>query len=91
MAGQVLGEVLPYLELKEDNEETRKETSVVTVPDIKYKTLEEAEKELKEVGLNIKYETDEEKVNKKEKIVISQVPSGGININSGSTVLVNLE
>ena len=82
---------MPYLELKEDNEKTKIETTVVTVPDVKYKTLEEAEKILKENGLNMKYETDEEKVDKKEKIVSSQVPSGGININSGSTILVTLE
>jgi len=91
VAGQVLGEVLPYLELKEDNEKTKTETVVVTVPDVKYKTLDEAEKILKETGLNIKYEKGEEKINKKEKIVKSQVPSSGININSGSTVLVTLE
>jgi len=91
VAGQVLGEVLPYLELKEDNEKTKTETTVVTVPDVKYKTLEEAERILKESGLNIKYESGEEKTNKKEKIVTYQVPSGGISINSGSTVLVTLE
>jgi len=87
----VLGEVLPYLELKEDNEKTKTDTTVVAVPDIKYKTLEEAEKILKESGLNIKYKSSEEKINKKEEIVASQVPSSGININSGSTVLVTLE
>jgi len=91
VAGQVLGEVLPYLELKEDNEKTKKDTTVVTVPDVKYKTLEEAEKILKESGLKIKYESGEEKINKKEKVINSQVPSGGISINSGSTVLVNIE
>ena len=91
VAGQVLGEVLPYLELKEDNEETKKETDIVTVPDIKYKTLEEAEKILKENKLNIKYENSEEKINKKEKIITSQIPSSGININSDSSVLVTIE
>lgn len=91
VAGQVLGEILPYLELKEDNEKTKADTTVVVVPDVKYKTLEEAEKILKESGLNIKYETGEEKINKKEKVITSQVPSGGISINSGSIVLVNLE
>ena len=91
VAGQVLGEVLPYLELKEDNEKTKADTIVVTVPDVKYKTLEEAEKILKESGLNIKYQTGEDKINKKEKVINSQVPSGGININSGSTVLVTFE
>ena len=83
--------MLPYLELKEDNEETKESKEVITVPDIKYKTLEEAEKILKEKGLNIKYESDGENLNKKEKIVSSQVPSSGININSGSTIMVILE
>ena len=91
VAGQILGEVLPYLELKEDNEETKVNTEVVTVPDIKYKTLEEAEKILKDAGLGIKYSTNEEKINKKEKIVTSQVPSGGISINSESIVEVSLD
>ena len=90
VAGQILGEVLPYLELKEDNEETKGSTSVVTVPDIKYKTLKEAEEILKECGLKIKYDTSEEKVNKEEKIISSQVPSSGISINENSTVTVTL-
>ena len=91
VAGQVLGEILPYLELKEDNEKTKTETILTSVPDIKYKTLYEAEKILKEMGLNIKYKNYEEKINKKEKVITSQIPSGGITINSGATVLVTLE
>ena len=91
VAGQILGEVLPYLELKQDNEETKEEKIIVTVPDIKYKTLEDAEKILKESGLNIKYETNEEKINKKEKVVSSQIPSAGITLNIGTTIRVTIE
>jgi stage V sporulation protein D (sporulation-specific penicillin-binding protein) len=91
VAGQILGEVLPYLELKEDNEETKVNTEVVTIPDIKYKTLKEAEDILKEIGLNVKYNTKEENINKKEKIIISQNPSAGITINKGSTVTITIE
>ena len=90
VAGQILGEVLPYLELKEDNEETKVNTEVVIVPDIKYKTLAEAETILKNVGLKIKYNTNED-LNKKEKIIYSQNPSSGITINKESTVTVTLE
>ena len=64
---------------------------MVTVPDIKYKTAKEAESILKELGLKIKYSTSEENINKEEKIITSQIPSGGISVNSGSTVLVTLE
>ena len=90
VAGQILCEVLPYLELKEDNENTKIENKTVTVPDIKYKTLKEAEETLKQYGLNIKYETSEEKINKEEKIVFSQIPSGGITINEGASVIVEI-
>lgn len=91
VAGQILGEVLPYLELKEDNEETKIKTETVVVPDIKYKTLKEAEKILKENGLKIKIDTNEEDINKEEKIVSSQIPSSGVCINEGSTVTVTLK
>ena len=64
---------------------------MVTVPDIKYKTLKEAEQMLKECGLNIKYEINEDKINKDEKIISSQIPSGGISVNSGSIVEVSLD
>ena len=64
---------------------------VITVPDVKYKTLKEAEEILKESGLKIKYDINEEKINKEEKIISSQIPSGGITINSDSIVSVTLE
>ena len=32
-----------------------------------------------------------EKINKEERIISSQIPSGGISINAGSTVSVTLE
>ena len=83
--------MLPYLELKEDNEETKVNNEIVTVPDIKYKTLKEAEAILKETGLKIKYDTEEEKINKEEKIISSQTPSSGITINKDSTVTVTIE
>ena len=54
IAGQILGEVLPYLELKQDNEKTKQNVENVTVPDITYKTVKEAEKILKEKNLKIK-------------------------------------
>ena len=88
VAGKILGEVLPYLELKQDNEETKEKIETVTVPDIIYKNLKEAEKILKENGLKIKY--DGEIDNKENFIVKEQIPSAGITINSGSTISVNL-
>ena len=53
--------------------------------------MKEAETILKENGLKIKYDTNEESINKEEKIVSSQIPSSGITINSDSTVTVTLK
>ena len=91
VAGKVLGEVLPYLELKQDNEETKENVETVTVPDITYKTLDEAEKILKESGLKIKYNKEIETKDKKKYTVKEQIPSSGITINVESSVSVTIE
>lgn len=59
----------------------------VTVPDITYKALEEAEKILKENELTIQYEGEIQ--NKKEAIIKEQIPSSGITINAGSSIKVS--
>ncbi len=73
--------------MKQDNEETKEEIKTVTVPDITYKTLDEAEKILKESDLKIKYEGEIQ--NKKEIIIKEQTPSSGICINAGSSIKVS--
>ena len=89
VAGKVLGEVLPYLELKQDNEETKEKVETVVVPDITYKTLEEAEKILKESGLKIKYEGEIDNKDKSNFTVKQQTPSSGITINTESSIYVS--
>ncbi len=91
VAGQILGEVLPYLELKEDNEETKVSNESVIVPDIKYKTLKEAESILKENNLKAQYDIEVNKEDKEKIIVKEQIPSAGITINAGSTVKLKIE
>ncbi len=87
IASQVLGEVLPYLELNKDNipEDEKKEVSSVSVPDIRYKTIKEAKKILKEAGLVIELQTEE--YNEDENVIISQIPSPGIQVNTGNKVI----
>ena len=86
IGSQVLGEVLPYLEVQQDNlleEDIKKE---VEVPNITGLTISEAKKELEKVGLNISYEKSEEDVS--EKIVTKQVPIGGIKTYEGTNVII---
>lgn len=80
---------MPYLELKQDNEETKEKVETVVVPDITYKTLEEAEKILKESGLKIKYEGEIDNKDKSNFTVKQQTPSSGITINTESSIYVS--
>ena len=91
VAGGILGEVLPYLELKEDNEETKVNMQTVMVPDITYKTLKEAKNILKNNGLQLKLSDNQTTENKDEKIIFSQVPSAGIIVNQESIITANIE
>ena len=89
VGGQILSEVLPYLELQEDNKEKKEETVEIEVPELRNKTVEEAKKELKELGLELQInEETEENVN--EMIISNQIPLPGIKINSGSKIYVDL-
>ena len=88
VAGKILGEVLPYLELNQDNKESLEEKKTVTVPDITYKTLKEAEKILKECNLKIEYNGDIKNDQKEEIIIKEQIPAYGINVNEESKIIV---
>ena len=88
VAGKILGEVLPYLELNQDNKESLEEKKTVTVPDITYKTLKEAEKILKESNLKIEYNGDIKNDQKEEIIIKEQIPAYGINVNEESKIFV---
>lgn len=79
IASQVLGEVLPYLEVK-NSEETIQET--VKMPNVTGISFKEARNILKDLNLNVEGELSD------EAIVTKQVPSEGIQINAGSKVLI---
>ena len=89
IASQVLGEVLPYLEIKKDNQD-EEEKGEVEVPNLIGLTRKEAKKTLEEEGLLI--ETKESlKTNLDDEYekIKSQLPKAGIKIKQGSTVYVD--
>lgn len=89
IGSQVLGEVLPYLELQKDNEKPEDVIETVEVPEIRNMTLKEAEGKLKEIGLQIEYETKEgEEIDKTQIIVKEQTPKPGIKVNMNSKISV---
>ena len=89
IGSQVLGEVLPYLEVQKDNikeEEVKKKVEVLNVVGM---TIAEATNALKEINLGIEYETTEEDIS--EKIIEKQTPASGIKIYEGTKVIVDCE
>ena len=86
IGSQVLGEVLPYLEVQKDNETEDDIKEEVEVPNVTGLTVSEAKKILEDVGLEISYEETEENV--ADKTVTVQVPVSGIEIYEGTKVVV---
>ncbi len=91
IASQVLGEVLPYLEIKKDNEE-QEEPQEVEVPNIIGLSEKEAKEVLDDVGLTLEVEenTKEDGANQEETstaTIIEQLPKAGIKIKQGTSVI----
>ena len=86
IGSQVLGEVLPYLEVQKDNVSEDDIKEEVEVPNVIGLTVSEAKKALEEAGLEISYEETEEDVS--DRTVTSQVPANGIKIYEGTKVVV---
>ncbi len=87
VGGQILSEVLPYLELEKDNlaeEDIKKE---VEIPDVVGLTIEEAKKKLQETNLGINYKAGENII-EKEAIVTKQIPTSGLKIYEGTEIIV---
>ena len=85
IGAQILGEVLPYLELEKDNKEDLEETIEVEVPKITGMTVKEARTMLKEMNLQleINIKTEEEL---SDRIITKQIPEEGIKIKSGNLI-----
>ena len=88
VGGQIFSEILPYLEVNQGNQEEVEIKEEIETPNIIGKTLNEAEKILKNNGLQIVIENETEELNKDENIVSDQIPKSGIKINKGNKVYV---
>lgn len=89
IASQVLGEVLPYLEIKKDNQD-EEEKGEAEVPNLIGLTRKEAKKTLEEEGLLIETkESLKTNLGEDDETIKSQLPKAGIKIKQGSTVYVD--
>lgn len=89
VGGQVLSEILPYLELTKDNEKEEDKIEQVTVPEIRNMSVNEAKNKLKETGLELDY-VEQEGQNADEINIKEQNPKPGIKINKGSKISIEI-
>ena len=85
IASQVLGEVLPYLEVQKENEEEEK--NEVEVPNVIGMSKKEAKKIIEDVGLNMEIKEE----NKNTDVIKNQFPKAGIKIKQGTSVIVYIQ
>lgn len=91
MGGQIFSEILPYLEVNQGNVEEIEPVERVQTPDIIGKTIKEAEKILKESGLELVIENETEELDKENTVVKEQTPNAGITVNKGSKVHIRYQ
>ena len=89
LGGQILAEVLPYLEVKQGKPEEIELKNQITVPDITGKNISEAKKILKEYKLEIYINNYSEELDEESATIIKQVPQVGISVYEGSCIYVD--
>ena len=89
VASQVLGEVLPYLEVQKEAE--TEEAQEVEVPNLVGLTIKEAKDTLKEIGLEIEYEkSEDEEIKETDTVIWEQLPKKGVKIKQKNKVIVQI-
>ena len=84
VVSQMLTEILPYLGIPSD-EESKEDKDLITVPEIRNKTIAEAEKFLKNAGFNTNISTSNDK---NSTVVVDQVPKPGVSLSKGSIIML---
>ncbi len=85
IASQVLGEVLPYLDVIKSEE---KQTNSVTVPNVTGMELSEAKKVLKNIDLEYDIQTNNETNDIGNPVIVNQLPKQGITVQEGTKIIL---
>ena len=85
---------MPYLEVYQGNQDEVEVIEEVVVPNITGLSIKEAEKVLKDAGLEISVEglteDNKETIDKENTIIKEQTPTEGIKINKGNKIFVKI-
>ena len=92
VGGKVFSEILPYLEVNQGNKDEVEQIEEVSVPNITGLSIKEAQKILKEVGLEMSIdgitEENKESLDIENTIIKEQTPTEGIKINKENKIFV---
>lgn len=91
VGGQVLSEILPYLEISQGNQEEVEKIEEIQAPDLVGETIETAEKIAQENGVELVIENETEDMDKQNAIVKEQTPKPGITIKKESKIYLKWE
>lgn len=86
LGGQILSEILPYLNIQQGNQEEVELRNEITIPNIEGMTVKEAEKTLKEYNLQI---NSAEEIDKSA-IVTKQMPQAGVTVYEKSYIYIDI-
>lgn len=88
LGGQILSEILPYLEIEQGNPEEIQLRNEITVPNLISVTVEEAKRILKDYKLEMYINNSQEETNNSS-VIINQIPQEGVTVYEGSTIYVD--
>ena len=81
---------MPYLELNKDNQKAEDIKPQVELPNLEGLTVEDAQKVLKDLKLELQIQNEPEEINKKEVIIQEQLPKQGIKVYEGTKIIVKI-
>lgn len=85
VVSQMLSEILPYLGIPSTEDSSSSNSSNITVPDVRNKTVTEAEKTLKNAGFTVKTYV---KGDKNNTLVADQTPKPGSSLTKNSIIVI---
>lgn len=89
IGSQIFGEVLPYLEVVKDAQQSEEITKEIEVPNIEGKTIKEAESILKENNLKLVINNEQQDLDKEKAIIREQTPKLGIKVKENSNIYID--
>ena len=85
VVSQMLTEILPHLGIQSTDTETEDTSNLIMVPDVRNKTVTEAEKILKEAGFNVKTYVEGDA---NSTLVSDQTPKPGASLSKNSIIIL---